>query len=535
MVETRNDVIIIGGGLGGLTAAIQLKQRMPSLDIMVLERRSFPFPDAAHKVGESTVELAAHYFSKVLGLEDHLRGEQLRKLGIRLFFSSDRNDRIEDRVEMGSDHHLSVPTYQIDRGRFENHLEERARTLGVTVVSEARVLNVEVSRSDAPHIVRFSRDGDERVGVCRWLIDASGRAAVIKRSEGLKQASEHDSNAVWFRIQGHLNVDEWCAKPEWRAGHDGVYSRWYSTNHLTGRGYWVWIIPLVSGFTSVGVVTDPKIHPFSEFRSYEDTIDWLRRHEPQCARMLEPFSGAVADFRAIKHYAHKCARVLSPHRWAITGDAGVFIDPLYSPGSDFIAIQNTFVTDVIARDVGGERFVGRCEVYNDVYLQITEGFLKSYYNQYGVFGNPRIMPFKVLWDYAVYWGFLAFISMQERLCDLDALTEIKDAVDRVYSQNEAMQALFVSCEETDREPVAAGMIDIRRISFLMRFNKGLLARHTDESFRRALRSNLESISLIYEGFRRCLLEHRGHWSTPAEFEALCNRCVPARDGEAIAA
>ena len=72
------DVCIAGGGLAGLTLARQLRLTMPQLKIVVLEKRSHPAPEAAHKVGESSVEIGAHYFGKVLGLEPHLhaRGAQ---------------------------------------------------------------------------------------------------------------------------------------------------------------------------------------------------------------------------------------------------------------------------------------------------------------------------------------------------------------------------------------------------------------------------------------------------------------------------
>ena len=51
-MNTQHDVIILGGGLAGLTLSLQLKQRFPDLDILILERRSHPVPEAAHKVGE---------------------------------------------------------------------------------------------------------------------------------------------------------------------------------------------------------------------------------------------------------------------------------------------------------------------------------------------------------------------------------------------------------------------------------------------------------------------------------------------------
>lgn len=80
------DVVILGGGLAGLSLAIQLKQREPQIGVIVLERRAHPVREAAFKVGESTVEIGAHYFSSVLGFREHLETEQIRKFGFRFFF-----------------------------------------------------------------------------------------------------------------------------------------------------------------------------------------------------------------------------------------------------------------------------------------------------------------------------------------------------------------------------------------------------------------------------------------------------------------
>ena len=78
------DVLIMGGGLSGLTLAIQLKRREDNIRILVVEKAAYPVPEAAHKVGESSVEIASHYFDEILGLKVELENE-LPKLGLRFF------------------------------------------------------------------------------------------------------------------------------------------------------------------------------------------------------------------------------------------------------------------------------------------------------------------------------------------------------------------------------------------------------------------------------------------------------------------
>ena len=184
--------------------------RFADLDILVLERRPHPVPHAAHKVGESSVEIGAHYFDTVLGLKPHLQRRQLRKFGFRFFFTEGRRD-IDQVTEIGASRYLSVPSYQIDRGIFENYLAEEAARRGVRFVDDALVRRIELAaRPQRRTASAGSQDGaDARPSRARWVIDACGRAGLLKRKLGLAQPNAHDANAVWFRIGDRIDIDDW--------------------------------------------------------------------------------------------------------------------------------------------------------------------------------------------------------------------------------------------------------------------------------------------------------------------------------------
>jgi len=161
-VQEHYDVAVLGGGLAGLTLALQLKGARPETSVLVIEKRDGPAPEAAFKVGESTLDLSGWYFAELLELRDHLESEQLPKCGLRFFFPADGNRDIAKRVEWGPPFWSPIKSYQLDRGRFENHLADRCATVGVDRIGGWRVEDVELGAGE--HRVITSR-GDARTAV----------------------------------------------------------------------------------------------------------------------------------------------------------------------------------------------------------------------------------------------------------------------------------------------------------------------------------------------------------------------------------
>ena len=182
-MKLQHDVVIAGGGLAGLTLALQLKQRFADLDILVLERRRHPVPEAAHKVGESSVEIGANYFSQVLGLRQHLEKRQLKKFGFRFFSSEGRRD-IESVTEIGASRYLSVPSYQIDRGIFENFLGEEVQRRGIAFVDGARVQDIALGERGALHRIAWSAGPPKRRSGSRTSSAGAPRDAASGRAPG---------------------------------------------------------------------------------------------------------------------------------------------------------------------------------------------------------------------------------------------------------------------------------------------------------------------------------------------------------------
>src|SRR5207253_7248716 len=124
--------------------------------------------------------------------------------------------------------------------------------------------------------------------------------------------------------------------------------------------------------------------------------DWIREYEPQHCEALDSRLDDVEDFLKVENLSYGCKQEFDgAKRWALVGEAGAFLDPFYSPGSDFIAMANTLATDLATRSLDGEDVTERAKAHDDFYLNAYRVELTQYEDQYVFWGNPLVMAVKI--------------------------------------------------------------------------------------------------------------------------------------------
>jgi 2-polyprenyl-6-methoxyphenol hydroxylase-like FAD-dependent oxidoreductase len=485
-----HDVSIVGGGAAALTLALEIHRARPTTRIVIIEPNAHPVPEITHTVGESTVEVSAHYLRDRLGLGDHLHSSQLRKMGLRMFFSHDGNTDIAQRMELGSSSFVPQVTYQIDRGRLENELIRRCVAAGVEIVA-GRVRSVELAADEGPHVIFSQAEDTVTRMTARWVVDASGRNRVLPRQLDLKSTNEHDCNAAWFRVATEIDIGGWSDDPTWQ-GRLVEGDRAMSTNHLMGEGYWVWLIRLASGATSVGIVADPAFHAFDKFNTLDRAQAWLREHEPQCASVLAEHPHLIMDFRVMKKYSHGATTVFDGRdRWCLTGDAGVFLDPLYSSGLDLVAIGNGLITDMVTRELDGEDIVARAQISDALFRSLSEMWLAVYQDQYILMGTPTVMSAKVIWDVAFYWGFIGLLYMNGRFVSIADDPEFVPHLEGLIALSNRVQRFFREWAAVEGGTPSTNFVDLYSpLNFMVTLHEAMTETNQDFAEQFDANSNL---------------------------------------------
>ncbi len=395
------DVVVVGGAFSGASAALLIKRARPSCRVLIVERSEV----FDRKVGESTSEVAGCFLTRVLGLGSYLGREHIVKHGLRMWFTDHPDRPLDECSEIGPHSQVRLPTYQVDRARLDEHLLATAVQEGCELWRPAVVRDGRERSADGGaagegggaerHQLLVQCQGEERRVRYRWLVDASGRAAWLGRRHGDLQVLDREpTKSMWGRFRGVADLDGAELRQRHPAWASRVFcSRSAATNHLTGRGWWCWIIPLQDGDFSLGLTYDPRLFTPPEGGSIGERLLKHVRANPVGRELFARAEVVGRDTRAYGQLAYKVNRVAGPG-WVIVGDAAGFMDPLYSQGLDYCAHTVVQASKVVLSglEAGDEGAREGIERYNfEFNTSFDRWFDALYAGKYRYLGDAELM------------------------------------------------------------------------------------------------------------------------------------------------
>ena len=394
------DVVIVGGALAGAATAILLLRGQPKLRVLIVEK-SAAF---TRRVGEATVEVSGYFLSRVLGLTQHLNEAHLVKQGMRFWFFNERTVSLADCSEIGGRYLARVPAYQVDRAVLDEEVLKRACACGAELWRPASVGKVSLNAGGYQTVEVKRREQIESVRG-RWVVDASGVAAMLARQESWwRPNTAHPTTAVWARWTGVTDWDglELSGKfPDWAKTCHGI--RATATNHFTGDGWWAWCIPLKGGDVSVGVVFDQRRVQWPEDGPLGERLKRFLTQHPVAEEILRHARWRDGDVHWRKNLPYS-STTFAGDGFVLVGDAAGFLDPLYSPGMDWVSFTASSAAKLILSQQGGGELAPALAQHNRAFARSYQRwFAALYLDKYEYLGEYDLMRLAFLLDLGLYY------------------------------------------------------------------------------------------------------------------------------------
>ncbi|HWW03126.1 MAG TPA: NAD(P)/FAD-dependent oxidoreductase [Candidatus Acidoferrum sp.] len=394
------DVAIVGGALSGAATALLLLRERPELKVLIVEKA----PAFGRRVGEATVEVSGYFLCRVLGLTQHLNEAHLVKQGMRFWFFNSRTASLADCSEIGGRYLSRVPSFQVDRSVLDEEVLRRAKAAGAEVWRPASVGKIELMPGGLQTLnVKYNEEAKQVSA--RWVVDASGVAALLARQEGWwRPNTAHPTTAVWARWTGVKDWDgfELTKKyPDWAMACHGI--RATATNHLVGPGWWAWIIPLKGGDVSIGAVFDQRLVDWpTEGPLAQRLKDFLAQH-PVARELLAEAQAREGDVHWRKNLPY-CSTTFAGDGFALVGDAAAFLDPFYSPGMDWISFTATSISELLLAHYRGAEVAPLIAEHNRAFARSYDRWFQALYqDKYEYMGEFDLMRLAFLLDLGFYY------------------------------------------------------------------------------------------------------------------------------------
>ncbi|MGH8547759.1 MAG: NAD(P)/FAD-dependent oxidoreductase [Methylococcales bacterium] len=309
----RYDVIVIGGGPAGSTAASLLSEK--GWQVCLLEKDRHP----RFHIGESLLPMNLPIFER-LGVLDEVRSIGVKKNAAE-FNASDTRRPVDTFYFGESLTDNPSHAYQVLRQDLDFLLLNNSRRKGATVIEGIRVTHVELS-GDPKRLRATHAEGGSVHFECRFIIDASGRDSFLASKLNLKRKNTRHSSAAIFCHYRHArrrNGDD--------AGNISIY--WIEPG-------WIWMIPLHDNIMSIGAVCSPDY-----MKTRQTSLDeflWHTLNQVPDIRERLKDARSTGKARAAANYSYTASR-MAGDGYLLIGDAFAFIDPVFSSGV-FLAMQS---------------------------------------------------------------------------------------------------------------------------------------------------------------------------------------------------
>ncbi|HLL19907.1 MAG TPA: halogenase, partial [Rubrivivax sp.] len=122
--------------------------------------------------------------------------------------------------------------------------------------------------------------------------------------------------------------------------------------------------------------------------------------------------------------------------------------------------------------------------------------LTLYTDQYGLFGDPEVLPLKVLWDYTYYWSVMAPMFFQARLTDMASLSQLRGELATCQRLNAAVQRFLRAWGEHSHKRNPPQMLDQAALPWFAELNRALTDPLDDEAWRESLRAAARRLRMV---------------------------------------
>jgi flavin-dependent dehydrogenase len=413
---TRNQVLVVGGGPAGATAATLLARE--GLDVALFERAHFP----RYHIGESIVP-ACLPILELLGLRDTVDGYGFqRKEGTYFRWGGTRWD-----YRFGSLTGDYLYAWQVERADFDELLLRNAAGRGVRVAEGRRVTGVDVDGDGRPVAAIWQEPATGASGRHEFdhLVDASGRAGVI--------ANRHRSGRRYH--ESFRNVACWAYWTGGRAVPEGPAGATLVSSVPHG---WVWVIPLRDQVRSIGVVMHRD--RFRELHGRLELTDVYHRTlgEADLLPFLLQGAAMTSEVRLEQDYSYAAERFAGPG-YFLAGDSACFLDPLLSTGVHLAMFSGLLAAACLASLARGEITGSTAErfyeqSYRRTYLRllvVVAAVYKRHLPTVSYFREAQRLTVRDAPAGDVFDAFLHVVSGVEDLRDVQGQELTDQVVDRV--------------------------------------------------------------------------------------------------------